>query len=168
MKGACWKWSICGVALLLSLGNAGTAMAVIGSELGNLEVESYEQLLTVCAGPYTCLSINDSSGYYLVVHIPARVDDRRGTVFPSDFALRTETAEGQQGWLGCKALGRFEGNGFIAATGVPLIMDPGPAKFSLIFYMPAGQDPVELIRISTGPSATVTRDLRVWLAQKVR
>lgn len=150
------------------MGGAETAMAVIGSELGDFEIVGHEKQLTVCAGPHTCLSTIESGGYYLVLHVSARLAEKRGTVFPTDFALRAETPEGGTVWVGCKALGRFEGNGFIAATGVPLIMDPGPAKFSLIFHMPAGQDPVELIRISTGPSATVTRDLRVWLAQKTR
>jgi hypothetical protein len=141
-------------------------MAVIGSELGNLEVESYEQLLTVCAGPHTCLNSLESNGHFLVVHVSALVADKRGTVFPTDFALRTETPEGGITWLGCKAVGRFDGNDFMATSGVPLILAPGAVKFSLIFHVPAGQIPAELVRISTRPAATVARDLRVRMVQK--
>ena len=154
------------VVFFWMLGGAWTSMAVIGSDLNGLEIEGYEKWLTVCPGPYTCLKSNESSGYFLVVHLAGQVADQGGTVFPSDFVLRTETQEGNTLWRECKALGRFDMDVFVAATGVPLMLTQGPVNFSVIFHIPAGQNPVDFIRTGTGASAPVTLDLRVKLAQK--
>lgn len=161
------RWIIWGVALLLSLSWVASAMAVIGTELGELEIESQEKTLAVWCGPDTCLGLEESSGYYLVVHLSAHVSDRWATVFPTDFSLRTQTREGKENWLDCKGVGRFIGSTFTSAPGLPLILDLGAVRFSLIFYVPPGHAPVELVRISTGSSSPVCRDLRVRMAREL-